>query len=399
MKDVYVVATESAEPLSLDVIREGFEADEVELKFGENDSLFSVLADGARVDIRFDSREKGLGWTPDLLTGAPELREFLEKAKGFYKVSFEPGKPQTSVAVFEALWAVRTILEMTAGVVVDVLAYKIHGPEDIEEITELDFDIRDHLTIHAMEIGQEGQEPEKDKAYWVHTHGMLKFGQLDIEMFNIGDDDLAAAETFFHELCTDLAFGQGPQPRTVIATSVGLGFTLLPADEARPNLYGVDPETFEGHEGKYLTVVSPEGKHNLTDILEQYRDRFEEETEEEADALREHAKRLLPVFKARYMRKGLMEPLTFVVRAPFEVHPNGETEAPQEEMLWAEVVSWDEETLIGKLVDGGRQTTEWRKGAHAEIDESQVNAIAISRDGRTMEPEELEKLLLAERPA
>ena len=393
MKDVYVIATESDEAVSEETIREAFEGDEVEMTFGENGHLFSVTADGARVDVRFEKRDKPLGWTPDLLTGSHDLREFLEKAVGFYKVSFEPGKPQTSVAVFEALWAVRTMLELTAGVVVDVMAFKIHGPEDIEEITELDFDIRDHLTIHAMEIG------EKDKSYWVHTHGMAKFGQLDVEMFNITEEDLAAAETFFHELCTDLAFGQGPQQRAVIATSVGLGFTLLPADEARPNLYGVDLETFEGHEGKYLTVVSPEGKHSLAEILEHYRERFEEETEEEAAALAEHAKKLLPVFKSRYQRKGLMEPLTFVVRAPFEVHPDGEDEEAQEEMLWAEVISWDEETMIGKLVDGGRQTTEWRKGAHAEIDETQINAIAVSHDGHTMDPEELDKLLLAERPA
>lgn len=393
MKDVYVIATESTEPVSNEAIREAFEGDEVELKFGENDQLFSIVADGARVDVRFETRDRSLGWTPDLLTGTNELRAFLEKATGFYKVAFEPGKPQTSVAVFEALWAVRTLLELAAGVVVDVMSFKIHGPEDIEEITELDFDIRDHLTIHAMEIG------EKDKSYWVHTHGMAKFGQLDVEMFNIREDDLAAAETFFHELCTDLAFGQGPAPRTVIATSMGLGFTLLPADETRPSLFGVDPDTFDGHEGKFLTVVSPEGKHNVAEILEHYRDRFDEETEEEAEALREHAKRLLPVFKSRYQRKGLMEPLTFVVRAPFEIHPDGEDTEPQEELLWAEVVSWDDESLIGKLVDGGRQTTEWRKGAHAEIDETQINAIAVSRDGRTMVPEELDKLLLAERPA
>ncbi len=394
MKDVYVIATESNEPVSPETLREAFEGDEVELSFGENGQLFSIQADGARVDVRFEGREKSLGWTPNLLTGSSDLREFLEKATGFYKVSFEPGKPQTSVAVFEALWAVRTVLELTAGVVVDVMAFKIHGPEDIEEITELDFDIRDHLTIHAMEVG--GKETEHN---WVHTHGMAKFGQLDVEMFDIVEEDLAAAETFFHELCTDLAFGQGPAPRAVIATSVGLGFTLLPADEGRPNLYGVDPDSFDGHEGKYLTVVTPEGKHNLSEILEQYRDRFEEESEEEAGALREQATKLLPVFKARYQRKGLMEPLTFVVRAPFEVHPDGEEGEADEEMLWAEVISWDDESLVGKLVDGGRQTTEWRKGAHAEIDETQINAIAVSREGRTMEPEELDKLLLAERPA
>ena len=141
---------------------------------------------------------------------AHPTRHYHMDAGKLSRSTLSDANAQRPVAVFEALWAVRTLLELTAGVVVDVMAFKIHGPEDIEEITELDFDIRDHLTIHAMEIG------EKDKSYWVHTHGMAKFGQLDVEMFNITEEDLAAAETFFHELCTDLAFGQGPQQRAII---------------------------------------------------------------------------------------------------------------------------------------------------------------------------------------
>jgi hypothetical protein len=111
------------------------------------------------------------------------------------------------------------------------------------------------------------------------------------------------------------------------------------------------------------------------------------------------ASRLLPAVKARYQRKGLMEPLTFLVRAPFEVHPEGQAEDPEEEQLWAEVVQWDETALVGRLVDGGQATTEWRKGAHVEIEDTQINAVALSREGRTLEPDEMERLLLAERPA
>ncbi len=52
-----------------------------------------------------------------------------------------------------------------------------------------------------------------------------------------------------------------------------------------------------------------------------------------------------------------------------------------------------------KLVDGGQATTEWRRGAHVEIDEQQLTGLAVSRDGRTLDPEELEQLFRAERPA
>lgn len=400
MKEVYILATTQAEPVAEAAVREAFESDEVELTFGEDGCLFSVRADETRVDVRFDVRKEGLGWTPDLLTGTQEAHELLRNAKGFYRVAFEPGKPQGSVAVFEALWCIRSLLENVNGVVVDVTAFKIHTAEDVEEITELDFDIRDHITLHAVEAGT------TPTPMWVHSHGMSKFGLLDVEIFSLSEKDLQPAETFFHELCTDLAFGQGPTARVPVATSVGMGFQLLPCDEARRNLFAVPSETFDAHESHFLTVVSPEGRHSLSEVLAQYRDRFEDETPEEAEDLLKHAKAMLPAFKARFGRKGLMEPLTFAIRAPFEVHPEGgkglspppEAKEVEEEQLWVEVLQWEEGTLVGKLVDGGETTTEWRKGAHVEIEESQINAIALSREGRTLDEDEMKSLLLAERP-
>ncbi len=392
MKDVYLLATSSTVPIAEEAIREAFESDDVKVVIGEGDALFSLRATETRVDVRFEARADAVGWTPELLTGTPESKAVLEKAKGIYTIAFTPGQPQGTVAVFEGLWTARMLLELVEGVVVDVTAFKLHTPQDVEEITELDFDIRDHVAVHAQEVGT-------SQTLWVHTHGMLKFGVTDVEMFGIKEDDLPAAETFFHELCNEIAFGHGPALRTPVATSVGATFMLVPSEEARTNLYGVDPESFEEHHSNMVTVVTSEGKHAMNEVLENYRERFEEETEEEAQALLEMATRLLAAFKARYQRKGLMEPLTFLVRAPFEVHPEGPDHDPEEEQLWAEVVQWDETALVGRLVDGGQATTEWRKGAHVEIEDAQVNAVALSREGRTLEPEEMERLLVAERPA
>lgn len=392
LREVYIVATHTAEPLAEEVIREAFGGDDVELTLGEEDTLFSVRAGESRVDVKFEGRLTPLGWTPELLTGTAELRESLKHARGFYRVSFEPGKPQGSVAVFEALWTVRTLLEIVDGLAIDITAFKLHSPQDVEEITELDFDIRDHVTIHEQQLGEDG------KTTWIHTHGLAKFASPEVELFNISEVDMPAAETFLHELCNDLAFGQGPAARQVVSTSVGMTFTLLPCDEARTNLF-VDPESFDGHMTGYVTVVSPEGRHSMGEILQHYRERFEQESDEEAEAMQDVATRLLPQFKSRFMRRGLMEPLGFVVRAPFEVHPDGDEGEVAEEQLWVEIVSWTEEGLIGRLVDGGQTTTEWRKGAHVEIDESQINALAVTREGRTLEPEELEALFKAERPA
>lgn len=390
LRDTFIVAVAATEPLANEVIKEAFAAEEVTITFGEDGSLFSVRSDNSRVDVTFETRDTPLGWTPELLTGTPELRAMLEQAHGFYRVAFEYGQPQPSVAVFEALWTVRMLVELAQGVTVDVTSFKLHSPQDIEEITELDFDIRDHVTIHTMELG-----PEK---LWVHTHGLTKFKSPEVEMFNIVEADLPAAETFFHELCTDLSFGQGPQPRQVVSTSVGLEFTLLPAEEGRAGVLD-DPEAFHGHASGYLTVVNGEGRHGMGEILKHYRARFEEESEAQSEAMSVRAERLLPVFKARYQRKGLMEPLTFLVRAPFETHPDGESGETEEEQLWVEVIQWNDASLIGKLVDGGQTSTEWRKGSHVEVDDSQINAVSVQRDGNALDEDEVETLLRAERPA
>ncbi len=390
MREVYVLAVESASALGLAELRQTFESDEVGFTALEAGVGFIIQAEGTRVEVRFGNDGPSEEWDPRLLTGSEEAQQTFLNAKGFYRLSIEPGSgPQPTVPVFEALYCVRTLMVHTQGVVLDLTAFKLHDAADVVEITELEFDIRDHVNLHAV-AAIEGDTP-----LWVHSHGMEKFGSRDLEIFHLGEDDLMAAEMFLHELCTDMAFGQGPEPRKEVHTSEGQSFMMVPSEEARVNLLGVPLETFEGHESRFLSVVSPLGRHNTGELLRPYRERFVPEPEERTESLRMETQALLPAFKARFQRKGLMEPLTFLGRAPFETHPEGQ---PVEENLWMEVVAWEEGTVVGKLVDGAVHTTEWRKGAHVEVDEEDLNALAMSREGRTLDEEEIRALLIAERP-
>ena len=390
MKEVYILATEQTDPIPLEDLRGTFESDDVAFEPAEGDEWsFLVRSEDSQVQVRFESLEASIGWTPELLTGSEASHQAMRAARGFYRVSFELGKPQPSVAVFEALWAARAILERVPGVLLDVTAFKLHEPNDVVEITELEFDIRDHVNLHAVEA------TEGDAPLWVHSHGMEKFATRDVEMFRLAEKDLLAAESFLHELCTDLAFGQGPGAHTLVETSSGHSFTLAASEEARGNLLGLPLETFEGHDGLFFTVCSPEGRHNASELLRPYRQRFDKEPEEKAQAHLAQAQALLPAFKARFQRKGLMEPLTFLVRSVFETHPSEET---VQEDLWVELLAWEEGKVVGKLVDGAQQTTEWRKGAPVELEEGQINAIAVGREGQALDEDELRSFLLAERP-
>jgi len=391
VKEVYIVATEDAEPLGPDAIGEAFETDDVVVEVDESPGSFRLRSAEAEIAVRFEALESPLGWTPELLNGSEAAHARLRRARGLYRLAYDtPTGSQPTVGVFEALWCARGLLERQEGVLVDASAFKVHEEEDVREITELDFDIRDHVTLHPVPAAP------GDAPLWVHSHGMAKFGQRDVEIFQLSEEDLLPAESFLHELCTDLAFGEGPTPRIPMETSNGEAFMLVSSEEARHGILRVSPDTFEGHEGEYWTVVSPEGRHTTSELLRPYRSRFEQEDPTRSEALATQAARLRPAFKARFHRRGLMEPLTFLVRAPFETHPDGEA---IQENLWLEVLAWDEARITGKLVDGAAQTTEWRKGASVEIDEDSVNAVAMGRDGRPLDEEEMQGVLLAERPS
>jgi len=391
VKEVYIVATEEAEPLGPDAIGEAFETDEVTVELDPDSGAFRLRSAEADITVRFEALESPLGWTPELLTGSESAHARLRRARGLYRLAYEtPTGSQPTVGVFEALWCARGLLERREGVLLDASAFKLHEEEDVREITELDFDIRDHVTLHPVPTAPE------DAPLWVHSHGMTKFGQRDVEIFQLSEEDLLPAESFLHELCTDLAFGEGPTPRIPMETSNGEAFMLVSSEEARHGMLRVPPDTFEGHEGEYWTVVSPEGRHTTSELLRPYRSRFEQEDPTRSQALAAQAARLRPAFKARFHRRGLMEPLTFLVRAPFETHPDGEA---IQENLWLEVLAWEEGRITGKLVDGAAHTTEWRKGATVEIDEDSINAVAMGRDGRPLEDEEMQGVLLAERPS
>lgn len=391
MKEVYILATPETKAVSTEALKGSLDGDEVTLTVIPGPQWeIELAADTSLINISFEVRESALGWAPDFLSGSESAQESLKRARGFYRISFAPGVPEGSVAVFVALRCGLLLFEHVQGVLLDVTAYKLHEPQDVQEITDLDFDIRDHINLHAVAV------EESDKPLWVHSHGMEKFAQRDVEVFQLAEDDLGAAESFLQQLCTDLAFGKGPPLRVAVDVGEERAFMLTPSEEARASLMGVTLDAFEGHEGQFLTLLSGTGRHSVSDLLAPFREHFEEEPEELSRALMALAVELLPAFKARFLRKGLMEPLSFRVRAPFETHPDGEE---AQEDLWVEVITWESGVLVGKLADGGSQTTEWRKGAQVSVDESSINAIVIARDGSPLDEAEMRALLAAERPA
>jgi len=200
----------------------------------------------------------------------------------------------------------------------------------------------------------------------------------NVEIFHLGEDDLLPAETFLHELLHDLAFGQGPAVRATVETSTGASFTLLPSEEGRLNLFGVTAETFEGHEGSstpWSRATAATAWPRFCALPRALRRR-----ERRRDR---RAARRSPGLAARVQGALPAQGPDGTAHVPRNGRRSSRTRRRDgHENLWVEVISWGDEQVIGKLVDGGQHTTEWRKGAQVEVAEDTINAIAVQRDGK-----------------
>ncbi|MGZ6131444.1 MAG: hypothetical protein ACXWLF_05435, partial [Myxococcaceae bacterium] len=87
MREVYIVATEDAEPLGAEGIGETFETDDVTVELDESPGSFRLHSAEADIAVRFEALETPLGWTPELLTGSEAAHARLRRARGLYRVA------------------------------------------------------------------------------------------------------------------------------------------------------------------------------------------------------------------------------------------------------------------------------------------------------------------------
>jgi hypothetical protein len=90
----------------------------------------------------------------------------------------DPGESPAETVHYATELADR-IAEMAEGVVDDIVANRYFGPGDWR-VGELlgEVDVREHVTVHTVET----DDPDRG---WVHTHGLVKFGRPEIEVWDV----------------------------------------------------------------------------------------------------------------------------------------------------------------------------------------------------------------------
>jgi len=102
---------------------------------------------------------------------------------------YEPGEDAQATVIFATQIAKR-LAALADGVVMDVQACRWFGPDGWPVNERLrDFDVREHVHLHIEGNGG-----------WGHTHGMIKFGRPEMEIYEVPEELFVTAQALMLDL-------------------------------------------------------------------------------------------------------------------------------------------------------------------------------------------------------
>lgn len=108
-----------------------------------------------------------------------ELAERFEQARYDVTISLARAEEPIAPAVLELTRLADRVAVLAAGCVHDPAAQRFFGPGTWRIQDPLaEVDVREHVTVHA--VGAESPE-----GAWIHTHGLLKFGRPEFEIYDV----------------------------------------------------------------------------------------------------------------------------------------------------------------------------------------------------------------------
>jgi hypothetical protein len=149
------------------------------------------------VEQTAEATDGGLQLPPEMLSAAGLTPEMLEKFnRPAWRVVMELKQSGKDIkeAVSFATQLARRLAAVGDGIVMDTSAYRFFGASGWPVDNPLEgFDVREHVNIH-METGS-GDDPR-----WFHTHGMLKFGCPEMEIYDVPSEFDNAAYTMLLDI-------------------------------------------------------------------------------------------------------------------------------------------------------------------------------------------------------
>ncbi len=122
----------------------------------------------------------------------------LRQAKSIWNIDVREVEPEDLGYLRSALLVAGEIAAVTSAIVVDTLAYSVMGASDIVREVDRAFDPQRHVSIHV----DRGVRP-----FFVHTHGMEKFGHVDFELQGVPRASVEVARRLLRHLVAAVVSG------------------------------------------------------------------------------------------------------------------------------------------------------------------------------------------------
>jgi hypothetical protein len=123
-----------------------------------------------------------------------ELASRFERARFDITISLKQTGESAAATVLEMTLLADRLAEVGDGCVHDPAAQRFFGPGTWRITDPLaEVDVREHVTVHA--VGAESSE-----GAWIHTHGLIKFGRPEFEIYDVPENMASGTAAALNDL-------------------------------------------------------------------------------------------------------------------------------------------------------------------------------------------------------
>jgi len=122
----------------------------------------------------------------------------LRQARWIYRIEATEVEPEDLGYLRAALLCAGEVAAMTDGLIVDLLAFTTLAAEEVAREIDRPFDPLRHVCVHV----ERGPRP-----YFVHTHGLEKFGHPDLELHGVPRGSVDVARSILRHVVAAVVAG------------------------------------------------------------------------------------------------------------------------------------------------------------------------------------------------
>ncbi|MBN2724492.1 MAG: hypothetical protein JXR95_10515 [Deltaproteobacteria bacterium] len=161
-----------------------------------------------------------------------------------------------------SLSVLQALFRFIDGISLDLKAQRILTEKNINDIISLNkFRVEDFVSIHFIN--------DENNRGWVHTHGMEKFGLLNLETFDLKQESTLDCIQLFNDIMDLFLKGTPVVPNSPVKLTNGV-VTLMYSYDVRPYLPRKTELLIKEHQEDFYSLIDFETVGDISEAVEGY---------------------------------------------------------------------------------------------------------------------------------